>query len=66
MNKKGTWIRCTECGAYLDRGEYHVHRCECERMIAEKKAEQKKARTAGIVAHNMRMMEQAAIEWEYA
>lgn len=61
MNKKGPWIRCTECGAYLDRGEYHGHRCECERMIAEKKA-----RTAGIVAHNIRMMEEARLEYDWS
>lgn len=64
--QKGPGILCAECGARIDRNEYYSHRCDCERIAAEKRAAQQQARTRSIVAHNMRMMEQAATEWEYA
>lgn len=67
MSKKShPWIRCTECGAYLDRSEYHTHTCDCERIAAEKRSAEKQAETRQIVADNLRVMEQAMIEWDYA
>ena len=61
-NKKGPGIRCVECGARLDPGE----RCDCEKIIAQQREARKSARTREIVANNIRMMERAETEWEYA
>ena len=61
-NKKGPGIRCVECGAWLDPGE----RCDCAKTIAKQREARKSARTREIVANNIRMMERAATEWEYA
>lgn len=64
MSKKGPGIRCTECNATLD----HSERCDCEnepdikRMVPVRKL----ANTRQIVDHNLRMMEQAQREWDYA
>ena len=65
-SKKGPGIRCTECGAVFDRSEYYTHICDCERQKAEKNAAQKAALTRQIVANNMRVIEQAQHEWDYA
>lgn len=61
-NKRLPGIRCVECGARLDPGE----RCDCEKTIAQQREARKSAKTREIVAHNMRMMERAAMEWDYA
>lgn len=66
MPKKTPGIRCTECGATLDRSEYYSHVCDCERQAAEKRAAQKAARTREIVANNLRVIEQAQREWDCA
>lgn len=66
MHKKSPGIRCTECGATLDRREYYSHVCDCERVSAEKRAEKKAARTRENVANNLRGIEQAQREWDYA
>lgn len=66
MPRKSPGIRCTECGATLDRSEYYSHVCDCERMSAEKRAEKKAARTREIVANNLRVIEQAQREWDCA
>lgn len=67
MSKKSRpGILCCECGARIDRSEYYTHRCECEQKIAENRAEQKAAETRRTVEHNLRVMEQAMIEWDYA
>lgn len=66
MPKKSPGIRCTECGATLDRSEYYSHVCDCERQAAVKRAAQKAARTREIVANNLRVIEQAQREWECA
>lgn len=66
MPKKSPGIRCAECGATLDRSEYYSHVCDCERTSAEKRAEKKAARTREIVANNLRVIEQAQREWDYA
>lgn len=55
-------VRCTNCGCFLDRNE----RCDCEQLEAERRAERKRAETRRIVEHNLRIMEQAEKEWEYA
>lgn len=54
-------IRCTECGARVDPGE----RCDCERTAAEKRTARQLAHTRRIIAHNIRMMEQAQTEFDY-
>lgn len=61
-SKKHPGIRCMECGARLDPGE----RCDCEKIIAERKLAEKKARTRRIIEHNLRVVEHAMIEWDYA
>lgn len=58
-------LRCTECGARLDRNEYYSHICECEREAAEKRTAKQLAHTRRIIAHNIRMMEQAQTEFDY-
>ena len=66
MSKKTPGIRCTECGATLDRNEYYTHVCDCEREAAEKRTAEQLARTRRIVEHNLRMVEEAEKEWQYA
>ncbi len=62
LRKKGPGIRCANCGCHLDPGE----RCDCEQREAERRAAEKAAATRRIVEHNLRMMEQAMVEFDYA
>ena len=55
-------VRCVNCGCQLDPGE----RCDCERIEAERREEARKAETRRIVEHNLRMMEQAQLEYLYS
>ena len=55
-------VLCVNCGCRLDSGE----RCDCEQQEAQRRTERKAARTREIIAHNLRMMEQAQEEWDYA
>ena len=55
-------VRCVNCGCYLDPGD----RCDCEQLEAERLAERKRAETRRIVEQNLRIIEQAEKEWEYA
>lgn len=61
-NKKGPGIRCVECGCRLDPGE----RCDCEKLAAERAWLETFARRRKLIAHNMRMMEQAQREFDYS
>lgn len=60
--KNGPDIRCVNCGCHLDPGE----RCDCEQQEAQNKAARKAAETRRIIAHNLRVIEEAQREWEYA
>lgn len=60
--KKGPGIRCVNCGCHLDPGE----RCDCEKLEAQRRSAAKQAETRRIVEHNLRMMEQALVEFDYA
>lgn len=55
-------IRCVECGCFLDHGE----RCDCEQRTAERLEEAKRASIRRTIEHNIKMMERAREEWEYA
>ena len=55
-------IRCPECGARLDPDEV----CDCERLKAEQEQRRKRAKTQAIIAHNLEVVEQAILEWDYA
>lgn len=55
-------VRCVECGCILDYGE----RCDCEQRTAERLEEAKRASIRRTIAHNIKMMERAREEWEYA
>ena len=59
---KAAGIRCCECGCRLDPGE----RCDCEKENAERRTAEQLAKTRRIIAQNIRMMEQAAIEFDYS
>ena len=58
----GQAVRCVNCGCRLAPGE----RCDCERVEAERRAAEKAANTRRIVEHNLRMMEQAQLEYLYS
>lgn len=58
----GPGIRCVDCGCRLDPGE----RCDCEKQEDERKTAEKAAATRRIAEHNLRMMEQAAMEFYYS
>lgn len=62
MPKKSPGICCVNCGCRLDPGE----RCDCEKITAEKRTAEQLARTRRIVEHNLRVMEEAEKEWQYA
>lgn len=64
MDKRDKYpgIRCPDCGCRLDPGE----QCDCERIAAERKALKKHADTQAIIAHNLEVVEQAMLEWDYA
>lgn len=59
---RGPGIVCTNCGCRLDPGE----RCDCEEREQRSAQQRKTAKTRRIIAHNIRMMEQARIEFDYA
>ena len=58
----GPGILCVNCGCRLDPGE----RCDCEQREQQNAQQRKTAKTRRIIAHNIRMMEQAQIEFDYA
>lgn len=60
--RNGPGILCVNCGCRLDTGE----RCDCEEREQQAAQKRKTAKTRRIIAHNMRMMEQAQIEFDYA
>lgn len=62
MQKKFPGIRCVNCGCRLDHGE----RCDCEKITAEKRTAEQMEKTRRIVEHNLRVMEEAEKEWQYA
>ena len=62
VKRNGPGIRCVNCGCHLDPGE----RCDCERVEAERRAAEKAANTRRIVEHNLRVMEQAQLEFYYS
>lgn len=60
--RKSQGVRCVNCGCTLDPGE----RCDCEKLEVKRKEMAQKAQRSRIVSHNIRMMEQARIEFDYA
>lgn len=62
MNKKLPGVRCAECGCRLDPGEL----CDCDRIAAERAWLESFARKRKLVAHNIRMMEEARREYEWS
>ena len=60
--QKTAGIVCCECGCRLDPGE----RCSCEKDAAERRTAEQIAKTRRIIERNIRMMEQAAIEFDYS
>ena len=63
VNKRKTiGIRCVECGCILDHGE----RCDCEQRTAERREEERRAKSIKAIKANEMSMAQARREWEYA
>ena len=58
--RNGPGIRCVNCGCRLDPGE----RCDCEQQEAKRRAEERAAHTRQVVAHNLRMIENAYVEYD--
>lgn len=62
MPKKSHGIRCVNCGHRYVPGK----RCDCEKITAEKRTAEQMEKTRRIVEHNLRVMEEAEKEWQYA
>lgn len=60
--KKGAGNVCEACGCRLDYGE----RCDCEKLAAERAWLEAFARKRKLVDHNIRMMEEARLEYDWS
>lgn len=55
-------VRCAECGRYIDADGL----CECDRLAMERIELEKLSRKRKLIMDNIRMMEEAKLEYEWS